>query len=90
MTTIHQVGDQLPVANDRSPFIAFVKGAPDVILEHCEGYVQDGQVKPLTDAKRQEILAANDDMARQALREFKSFDALFDFIKVYNCRRNFI
>jgi len=72
MTTIHQVTDlagpeYLP-GLDRSPYIAFVKGAPDITLEFCDSILADGKVQPLTEAKRQEILAANADMARQALR----------------------
>ncbi|MBN1991573.1 MAG: cation-translocating P-type ATPase [Anaerolineae bacterium] len=72
MTTIHQVetsNKQIPASifGDR-PLIAFVKGAPDIVLEYCASFVEDGQVQPLTEEKRQEILAANQDMARQALR----------------------
>jgi Ca2+-transporting ATPase len=51
-----------------TPYVAFVKGAPDITLEFCDHYVIEGQVQPLTPEKRQEILAANGDMARQALR----------------------
>jgi Ca2+-transporting ATPase len=67
MTTIHQVTDLAGL--DHSPYIAFAKGAPDITLEFCDSIVgNDGQVQPLSEAKRQEILAANADMARQALR----------------------
>jgi Ca2+-transporting ATPase len=74
MSTIHQLavsngspqgpGDFL----SRAPWVAFVKGAPDIVLEYCDCIVEDGQVKPLTPEKRAQILAANKDMARQALR----------------------
>ncbi|MEW6232760.1 MAG: cation-translocating P-type ATPase [Chloroflexota bacterium] len=81
MTTIHQVnrgtGQQvagiaepssacLPVYP--SPYIAFVKGAPDVVLELCDGIVQDGGVEPLSQAQKEEVLAANQSMAKEALR----------------------
>ena len=46
----------------------FVKGAPDVMLKKC-AYISLGGVKqPLSDAKRREILVANDNMAGRALR----------------------
>jgi Ca2+-transporting ATPase len=70
MTTIHQVVDgRAPEPGlVQSLFIAFIKGAPDIVLQHCDCVMEDGQPQPLTDAKRQEILDANQDMARQALR----------------------
>ncbi|MDN5362482.1 MAG: P-type Ca2+ transporter type [Moorella sp. (in: firmicutes)] len=47
---------------------AYVKGAPDVILDLCGAILLDGQVVPLDDAWRQEIRAQNEAMAGQALR----------------------
>ncbi len=49
-------------------YVAFVKGAPDITLEYCDGYVEGAQVVPLTPERRQEILATNDSMASSALR----------------------
>ena len=80
MTTIHQVGDlglrisdfgdARPPAPGQTPqsYLAFVKGAPDIILEYCDDILLDGRMTPLTAELRQEILAANTGMARQALR----------------------
>ena len=68
MTTIHQVSDQWSVLSGQSPFLAFVKGAPDIILQFCDDIVEGDQVHPLAEQERQEILAANQDMARRALR----------------------
>jgi len=72
MTTIHGTdgaGDQASAANFRYPqFVAFVKGAPDLLLDLCSHIQQDGQAVPLTDAKRKEVLEHNLDMARSALR----------------------
>ncbi|MDD5368324.1 MAG: calcium-translocating P-type ATPase, SERCA-type [Anaerolineaceae bacterium] len=70
MTTIHQIhGDgfvtPLPL---KSPYMAFVKGAPDVLLQYCDCVMEDGEIGPLTDAKRKQILDANQHMASQALR----------------------
>lgn len=49
-------------------FVQYTKGGPDVILARCDYYYEDGQNKPMTDAKRQEIMAANKAMADKALR----------------------
>ncbi|MFB6192972.1 MAG: hypothetical protein ABEK00_01875, partial [Candidatus Nanohaloarchaea archaeon] len=35
---------------------AFMKGAPEKVLERCDRIKQDGEVKELTEQKRQEIL----------------------------------
>ena len=49
--------------------IAFVKGAPDVLLSRCDRYSTiDGTAKPLSDQVRAAILSANQRFARQALR----------------------
>jgi Ca2+-transporting ATPase len=70
MTTIHQNKDgQFPYPDRaRVPYFAFVKGAPDIILPYCDCIMENGRALALTEAKRQEILAINQDMARQALR----------------------
>ena len=60
---------QASAASFRYPrFVAFVKGAPDVLLDLCSHIQQGGQSVPLTDAKRKEVLDNNRDMARSALR----------------------
>ncbi len=77
MTTVHEVAD--PHDEDLSPFhdndekqtwhAVAVKGAPDVVLGLCSHYQQidDRQVK-MTDAMREQILEANDALAKDALR----------------------
>ena len=62
MSTIHRQPD------GASPLVAFVKGAPDVILELCSRQREGGAERELTPALREEILAHNRDMARGALR----------------------
>jgi Ca2+-transporting ATPase len=59
MTTVHQEGTQLVVA---------VKGAADVLIDHCNKIVLNGKVKTLTKADRQAILDANKQLAAEALR----------------------
>ncbi len=70
MTTIHQKessnGD-FPF-HFPSPMAAFVKGAPDIVLDLCQEICTDGRPVPITEEKKREILKANQDMARQALR----------------------
>lgn len=48
--------------------VAFVKGAPKEVLQLCTHILLDGQTRPLDDALRAEIMAANDSYARNALR----------------------
>ena len=59
MSTIHDLGGK---------YVQYTKGGPDVVLERCAYYYEDGAVKPMTDAKRAEIMAANKAMADKALR----------------------
>ena len=60
MSTIH-------ARNDGS-FIQFTKGAPDVVLSCCTHYLEGEAVLPMTEEKRQAIVAENKHMADQALR----------------------
>jgi magnesium-transporting ATPase (P-type) len=50
------------------PEIAFVKGAPREVLQLCTTIFIHGEVCPLSEAIRSEILATNDEYARNALR----------------------
>ena len=59
MSTIHTVD---------GAYVQYTKGAPDEILKRCTSYLENGKVLPMTEAKRAEILAANKNMADQALR----------------------
>ena len=59
MSTVHDLGGK---------FVQYTKGGPDVVLACCTGYWEDGQVKPMTEEKRSQIMAANKAMADKALR----------------------
>jgi Ca2+-transporting ATPase len=61
MSTIHRDGR-------RGGEVAFVKGAPREVLQLCTQIVSGGEVRPLDNALRAEILAVNDQFARRALR----------------------
>ncbi len=76
MTTIHsvagahaQAGLQTLVSGlGAAPVIAFVKGAPDVILDLCGQSLESGRAVGLTQQMRAAILEQNHDMASNALR----------------------
>jgi Ca2+-transporting ATPase len=72
MTTIHRrdgsPGQAAAPSFTYPPIVAFVKGAPDVILEHCSHVQIAGAPVALTDERRREVLDQNRDMATSALR----------------------
>ncbi len=59
MTTIHS-GNQDDIVHS--------KGAPEVLLNKCNRYWDDGEIKELTQEKKQEFLTKNDEYADNALR----------------------
>lgn len=59
MSTFHQVGDSL---------VQYTKGAPDVILDRCAYYEEEGRVLSLSSEKKQEIISKNKEFADKALR----------------------
>ncbi|MBE6606854.1 MAG: cation-translocating P-type ATPase [Ruminococcaceae bacterium] len=59
MSTIHDIGGS---------FVQYTKGAPDVVLSLCTHYSENGEIKPMSEEKRAEIIAANKAMADKALR----------------------
>ncbi len=48
--------------------LVFTKGAPDVLLSRCTEELAGQAPRPLTNARRMEILKANDELAGRALR----------------------
>jgi Ca2+-transporting ATPase len=73
MTTIHEnkqadCGKAEPAGFNCPPIIAFVKGAPDVVLDLCGRFLKDGKPVDLSDEQRREILEQNRSMASSALR----------------------
>ncbi|MCR5484964.1 MAG: calcium-translocating P-type ATPase, PMCA-type [Clostridiales bacterium] len=59
MSTVH---------NDKGKIIQYTKGAPDVVLKRCTHYLKDGEMLPITDEVKAEIVAANKALAEKALR----------------------
>jgi Ca2+-transporting ATPase len=85
MTTIHRhdptaARTSTPAEFSYPPVVAFVKGAPDFVLDLCSRILQDGQAVPLTEDKRREVLEGNREMAGNALRvlavAYRSLDAV--------------
>ncbi|WEV60867.1 cation-translocating P-type ATPase [Streptococcaceae bacterium ESL0729] len=60
MTTIHK--------ETNGKYLVAVKGAPDQLLKRITGKLENGQVTPLTDSDRKNILDLNTKLAKQALR----------------------
>jgi Ca2+-transporting ATPase len=62
MTTVHtdaQLHERL---------LIFTKGAPNVLLARCSGELVGEETRPLSDARRAEIITINEELAREALR----------------------
>jgi len=79
MSTIHKKDEgPLRETKDESPSsfvsrsgpssLAFIKGAPKEVLQLCTHILLQGEVRPLEASLRTQIMAANDDYARGALR----------------------
>lgn len=60
MTTIHQMED--------GKRVAFMKGAPEVVIERCSHVLEDGGMKKIVDTEKAQILKVNEEMAHGALR----------------------
>jgi Ca2+-transporting ATPase len=62
MTTIHTDEER------QERLLVFTKGAPDVLLTRCSHELSGIESRPLSDARRAEILRANEELAGNALR----------------------
>ncbi|MCR8845251.1 calcium-translocating P-type ATPase, SERCA-type [Paenibacillus sp. SC116] len=65
--------------------LLYTKGAPDVLMERCSYVLWEGKVVPFTHTLKQRAIAANAEMAKQALRvlgvayrELKPFEDIQD------------
>ncbi len=64
MSTLHETG--------AGEFVQYTKGAPDVVIERCTHYLENGKAVAMTDAYKKQILDANKNMADKALRVLAS------------------
>ncbi len=62
MSTLHTDAEQA------ERLLVFTKGAPDLLLTRCSQELIGDATRPLSDARRRQILADNDDLAGRALR----------------------
>ncbi len=73
MSTLHNNGNAV---------VQYTKGAPDVVIDCCAYYLENGEMLPMTEDYRSKIFAANKAMADKALRVLacasKAWDALPD------------
>jgi len=60
MSTVH--------AQEGGKFLAMVKGSPEEVLERCQAWMGEGEIRPLEDDQRQRFDLDNEQMAGQALR----------------------
>ncbi|MDD8019592.1 MAG: calcium-translocating P-type ATPase, SERCA-type [Acidobacteriota bacterium] len=59
MTMIRRSGER---------YVAYVKGAPDILLQNCSRLLVNGEEVPLGQEELKKILEVNDSLAKQALR----------------------
>ena len=69
MSTIHKL---------EKGYVQYTKGAPDELLKRCTHYEKDGQILPLDEKAKAEILAQNKAMADQALRVLAAAERRYD------------
>jgi len=60
MATVHSAPD--------GEQVAYMKGAPEIVLERCNYVLENGEEKKLSEATRKKILEINEKFARDALR----------------------
>jgi Ca2+-transporting ATPase len=58
----------VPMGDDQTFYAAYVKGAPDVILDQCRYIYREGEVEPLDEKTRRHVEQLNHDLAAEALR----------------------
>ncbi len=75
MSTLHQAEGKI---------VQYTKGAPDEILKCCTRYLKDGEVLPLTEEAKEEILSANKNMADRALRVLAASYTEYDALPAFN------
>jgi len=59
MSTVHET---------EGGFVQYTKGAPDVVIDRCTHYLENGKPVPMTAEYKAQILSANKQMADRALR----------------------
>ena len=82
MTTIHRIGNKYRI---------ITKGAPDVLINRCTKYYDNGNISPIY-SKKEDIKEQNEIMADKALRViavgYKDIDKLPDIIDTTTIENN--
>ncbi len=85
MTTLHKTSEGV---------MQYTKGAPDEVLKRCSHILKEGQILPITDKDRSEILSENKSMADKALRvlcaAFRKWDSLPENVSSEGVENNLI
>ncbi|MGD2143287.1 MAG: cation-translocating P-type ATPase [Anaerolineae bacterium] len=68
MTTIHKGQSRGLEESGGGEYVAYVKGAPDVMLSLCDSILEDGVDVPLTTGRRQHIQNVIRDLGQEGLR----------------------
>ena len=71
MTTIH---------SDSGSIIQYTKGAPDEVLKKCTMILDKGDIRPITQEDKDNILKANKAMADKALRVLMASKKIYDSV----------
>ncbi len=66
MSTVHKRDGYAPPGT--TDYVAYVKGAPDVVLELCDAILEEGKDVPLTPSRREHVQNVNRDLAQEGLR----------------------
>ena len=86
MTTIHRIAG--------GKLIAYVKGAPEVILERSSYIYENGSIREITDEDRERVLSVVRRMASDALRvlamAYRELDERIDLSNPDNVERNLV
>ena len=85
MSTVNKEGDKYFVA---------VKGAPDELMKRVTSVAVNGEISPISDAQKQDILNTNQAMAKKALRvlglAYKKVDEPYDDPSTENVEQDLI
>ena len=85
MSTIHNIDNEI---------IQYTKGACEILLEKCTGYLENGNVIPITDEIKNKIISKNKEFADRALRvlgvAYKEYDKKPENCEPENIENNLI
>jgi Ca2+-transporting ATPase len=78
LEAIHPLVEEIPFDSDRKQmtiirqhgaiYTAYVKGAPDILVDNCSHVEENGEVMWLTSQHKEKIMQANSDLAHKAMR----------------------